>query len=38
MHMGICLYDVPNSVAAVPEHLAVVSDTVHRHQREFSCA
>jgi hypothetical protein len=38
MHVGMCLYDVPNNVATVPDHLAVFSDTVHWHRREFTCA
>jgi hypothetical protein len=33
MHVGMCLYDVPNSEATVPDHLAVFSDNVHRPRR-----
>jgi hypothetical protein len=28
MHVGMCLYNIPNNVATVPDHLAVFLDTV----------
>jgi hypothetical protein len=38
MHMGMCLYDVPNNVATVSDYLAVFSDSVHRSRRQLTCA
>src|ERR1700691_953319 len=38
IHVGICLYHVPNNVATVSDHLAVFSDSVHRSRRQLTCA
>jgi hypothetical protein len=38
MHVGMCLYHVPNNVATVPDHLAVFSDSVHWSRRQLTCA
>jgi hypothetical protein len=38
MHVGMCLYHVPNNLATVPEHLGVFPDTVHRHRRRANGA
>jgi hypothetical protein len=38
MHVGMCLYDVSNNEASVPDHLAVFSDSIDRPRWEYTCA